>query len=1019
MSIAANNLFGRDGFFWWIGVVEDRMDPLKLGRCRVRIIGYHTDDTRILPTDDLPWSMPMQGITSAALSGKGDTPLGPLEGTWVIGFFADGKDCQQPIMMGTLGAVPQTSQACENRTKALTEISSVQRDSNGNVVRDENGNAIPITPTPTLPSSTASNAITGTLPPLNQQQVQSLMDYIAQAESSSVPGGVQNYSILNQSGAGFVGKYQMGAWVLETLGYLKPAVKPNKHRYNTELPDSTIWAGKNGVTSLEDFRANKNNCQEIAMFEMLKRNYNWALKNKLFTSDSEPGRVGGILSVAHVELAAALDIAKGIDKAVGGTTASYRYQIGAKAVSGDTGLPIQSADMASRNSSMNVPPTRSAAGPLNNPAMGNPRGYGDPNGVYPLCDYTSRQDTNKLATNSDSLEGTMQEVKEQDRVPDITTANGANGGGWEEPPSAFNAKYPYNHVKETESGHVIELDDTPNNERIHVYHKSGTFIEVDREGSVSIRTKGEKYEVSHRNDRLYVKGNMDTTIDGAKSLLVKNTLDLEIYGKTTINIYNNADVNISGDLNLRAKNINMEASQDFNFVAGNYMNYRVGGDLNYTVAGSEQHSCAGSFDADASDINLNSGTSNPFAAVNSGLDLGIDLGIDIDGFEATGLDTLPIDIASPFNGISKSLSNVLTGFTAAVGGLNVISNLVRGGGLGSIINTLGINGLSNILTKGGFPSVDSILEDAGLGGINIENALSLGGFKGLNDIIRGQGFGGLENVLQDAGIDIRDAIGNIGGELQDEIMSALRDADLLPEDALRAGDALLNSFHINGAGRIDINPAAAINSIITDPSEFESWGYFPDTAQLSKSFNLGDLTSRVIDTAYQYVLRDQGGMSKYDIVSNLKSLAVNVLDVVNEKYPNMVVNDAFRPTTDFLMDVADNNPVTKMLNIIGESASDGVSSHINSLTPFNMGQAANIHFKGLSDSEYYDAAQWIKNNVAFDQMRLEYTTLGSATPWITLTHNPEGNRDVDAVDKVVTSLNGKIIANYLVDLTSV
>jgi hypothetical protein len=26
---------GKNGFIWWVGFVEDRKDPLKLGRCRV------------------------------------------------------------------------------------------------------------------------------------------------------------------------------------------------------------------------------------------------------------------------------------------------------------------------------------------------------------------------------------------------------------------------------------------------------------------------------------------------------------------------------------------------------------------------------------------------------------------------------------------------------------------------------------------------------------------------------------------------------------------------------------------------------------------------------------------------------------------------------------------------------------------------------------------------------------------------------------------------------------------------
>ena len=47
MSSSIDNLFARDGFWWWVGVVEDRMDPLKLGRVRVRITGYHNDNKAV------------------------------------------------------------------------------------------------------------------------------------------------------------------------------------------------------------------------------------------------------------------------------------------------------------------------------------------------------------------------------------------------------------------------------------------------------------------------------------------------------------------------------------------------------------------------------------------------------------------------------------------------------------------------------------------------------------------------------------------------------------------------------------------------------------------------------------------------------------------------------------------------------------------------------------------------------------------------------------------------------------
>jgi len=53
------NVYGDNGFYWWVGVVEDRDDPLMLGRCRVRIVGYHTPIVTELPVEDLPWAHPI------------------------------------------------------------------------------------------------------------------------------------------------------------------------------------------------------------------------------------------------------------------------------------------------------------------------------------------------------------------------------------------------------------------------------------------------------------------------------------------------------------------------------------------------------------------------------------------------------------------------------------------------------------------------------------------------------------------------------------------------------------------------------------------------------------------------------------------------------------------------------------------------------------------------------------------------------------------------------------------------
>ncbi len=69
------HFMGLDGFVWFVGVVEDRVnDPSKLGRVRVRCLGYHTEDKTKLPTEDLPWAHVMHPVTDPSMQGLGSTP---------------------------------------------------------------------------------------------------------------------------------------------------------------------------------------------------------------------------------------------------------------------------------------------------------------------------------------------------------------------------------------------------------------------------------------------------------------------------------------------------------------------------------------------------------------------------------------------------------------------------------------------------------------------------------------------------------------------------------------------------------------------------------------------------------------------------------------------------------------------------------------------------------------------------------------------------------------------------------
>tara|TARA_R110000737_G_scaffold284723_4_gene291185 strand:+ start:703 stop:1662 length:960 start_codon:yes stop_codon:yes gene_type:complete len=91
-------------FCWFTGVVEDINDPEQLGRVRMRAFGYHTESLVDIKTEALPWATVMGPTGSANISGIGTTTHGLVNGSWVVGFFRDGKSAQDPIIMGTVGS---------------------------------------------------------------------------------------------------------------------------------------------------------------------------------------------------------------------------------------------------------------------------------------------------------------------------------------------------------------------------------------------------------------------------------------------------------------------------------------------------------------------------------------------------------------------------------------------------------------------------------------------------------------------------------------------------------------------------------------------------------------------------------------------------------------------------------------------------------------------------------------------------------------------------------------------------
>jgi hypothetical protein len=110
-----------------------------------------------------------------------------------------------------------------------------------------------------------------------------------------------------------------------------------------------------------------------------------------------------------------------------------------------------------------------------------------------------------------------------------------------EPSSAYSAVYPYNRVYQSESGHIVELDDTPNKERIHVFHRTGTYTEINQEGRRVNKIVGDDIEVVLKDKTVYIQGN-------AK---------VEIKGNVDVTVNGNYNLNVSGDIKINGKTINL------------------------------------------------------------------------------------------------------------------------------------------------------------------------------------------------------------------------------------------------------------------------------------------------------------------------------------------------------------------------------------------------------------------------------------------------------------------------------
>ena len=168
---------------------------------------------------------------------------------------------------------------------------------------------------------------------------------------------------------------------------------------------------------------------------------------------------------------------------------------------------------------------------------------------YPL--YTDKSDLSKLAGSTDET-GLH---AGRDIIKDILPSK-------KEIKSPAKPVYPYNKVLQSESGHVIEVDDTPSAERIAIEHRSGTFQEIHPDGSQVTRVVNDNYTIICRDEEVFVGGKVNIKVLGDAKIETIGKIELKSFSDGKIDITGKLDIESGGDLTLKsAKDVIVKATK--------------------------------------------------------------------------------------------------------------------------------------------------------------------------------------------------------------------------------------------------------------------------------------------------------------------------------------------------------------------------------------------------------------------------------------------------------------------------
>lgn len=214
---------------------------------------------------------------------------------------------------------------------------------------------------------------------------------------------------------------------------------------------------------------------------------------------------------------------------------------------------------------------------------------------------------------------------------------------------------------------------------------------------------------------------------------------------------------------------------------------------------------------------------------------------------------------------------------------------------------------------------------------------------------------------------------------EDEALVKKRQQELVSSGVIKQAD--LDAGAQKGASSTDKSPGSNVNPSFTDSTVDPNQTTFPDSYPLSTNYTLGKMT-KAPGVVFTHPVQASAGLTIAQVVANLQYLTQNCVEPIKAYRSDMFVTNSFRPSG------------------IGSSTSQ-----------HPRGMACDMQFSKASKSDYYTIAQWIRDNVPYDQLLLEYKTTGTGLPWIHISYNSTKNRN-----QVMTFMNDKRYSEGLANL---